>query len=60
MMNDFRVDRNKDGELSAQEVSNWIYIRVRDHIDTAIRQNVFIFTKIDRNPRNGKFQIMIK
>ena len=50
----FRVDVNNDHLWSLEEMEKWISQRVHDHVRAAMKDNVFLFTKIDRSPRDGK------
>ncbi|KAK2705068.1 hypothetical protein QYM36_017192 [Artemia franciscana] len=47
-----RVDVNNDHLWSLEEMEKWISQRVRDHVRAAMKDNVFLFTKIDRSPRD--------
>lgn len=49
-----RADTNGNGELDIQELSKWIHVKIIDHIDRAMRENIGLFTAIDNNPRNGE------
>ncbi|XP_065566788.1 45 kDa calcium-binding protein-like isoform X3 [Artemia franciscana] len=49
-----RVDVNNDHLWSLEEMEKWISQRVRDHVRAAMKDNVFLFTKIDRSPRDGR------
>lgn len=48
-----RADLNEDGLLSLQELARFINRRIRDHIETSIRNNPYLFSQIDQSPRNG-------
>lgn len=50
----FRADSNVNGHLELQELSAWISIKTKEHLTLALRENFFMFTAIDQNPRNGK------
>lgn len=49
-----RADSNVNGQLELQELSAWISIKTKEHLTLALRENFFMFTAIDQNPRNGK------
>lgn len=36
------------------ELQNWIISKVKEHIQGALRENIFLFTSIDTLPRNGR------
>jgi len=46
------ADVNSDDELDLKELSKWIEAKVKEHLDEAIRENVYLFTAVDKN-RNG-------
>lgn len=50
----FRLDTNSDSYVSVDELKNWILSKVKEHIQGALRENIFLFTSIDSNPRNGQ------
>jgi hypothetical protein len=39
--------------VSIDELRNWIISKVKEHLQGALRENIFLFTAIDMNPRNG-------
>lgn len=49
----FRVDKDKDGQLSINEVSQYINLKIQEHINTAMQENYGLFMSIDVSPRNG-------
>lgn len=49
-----RLDTNSDSYVSIDELRNWIISKVKEHLQGALRENVFLFTAIDTNPRNGQ------
>lgn len=49
----YRADLNGDNILSLQELARYINRRIRDHIETSIRNNPILFSEIDRSPPNG-------
>ena len=48
-----RIDTNDNGYVSVDELRNWIISKVKEHIQGALRENIFLFTAIDTDPRNG-------
>lgn len=36
------------------ELRNWIISKVKEHLQGALRENIFLFTSIDKDPRNGQ------
>ncbi|XP_047121674.1 45 kDa calcium-binding protein isoform X1 [Schistocerca piceifrons] len=48
-----RADRDHDERLTLLELSDWIDIRIREHIDQALLENEILFTAIDIKPRDG-------
>ena len=40
--------------MSTNELQNWIISKVKEHIQGALRENIFLFTSIDTLPRNGR------
>ena len=40
--------------MSIDELRNWIISKVKEHLQGALRENIFLFTAIDTNPRNGR------
>ncbi|KAK3864221.1 hypothetical protein Pcinc_030079 [Petrolisthes cinctipes] len=48
-----KADTNVNGQLELQELSSWISIKTKEHLTLALRENFFMFTAIDQNPRNG-------
>ena len=50
----FRVDTSKDKFLDEDELTEWISKKVKDHFTMALKENIFLFTSIDLNPKNGK------
>ena len=49
-----RLDTNSDGTVSVDELRNWIISKVKEHLQGAVRENIFLFTSIDTDPRNGQ------
>lgn len=49
----FRADLNEDALLSLQELARFINRRIREHIESSIRNNPIVFSEIDRSPSNG-------
>ncbi|KAK4011966.1 45 kDa calcium-binding protein [Daphnia magna] len=47
------LDTNGDAYVSIDELRNWIISKVKEHLQGALRENIFLFTAIDMNPRNG-------
>lgn len=50
----FRADSNANGVLEVSELSSWITVKTKEHLTLALKENIFFFTTIDQNPRNGK------
>lgn len=48
------IDSNGDSFVSTNELQNWIISKVKEHIQGALRENIFLFTSIDTLPRNGR------
>ncbi|MCL4125958.1 UNVERIFIED_CONTAM: hypothetical protein GTU68_049575 [Idotea baltica] len=48
-----KANENGDEFLDMVELIAWIAKRIREHLTQALRDNIFIFTAIDLNPRNG-------
>ncbi|XP_075211432.1 stromal cell derived factor mayday isoform X1 [Lycorma delicatula] len=48
-----KVDKDNDGQLSIDEVSQYINLRTQEHIDSAMQENYGLFMSIDVDPRNG-------
>jgi len=48
-----KIDTNDNGYVSVDELRNWIISKVKEHIQGALRENIFLFTAIDTDPRNG-------
>jgi len=48
------IDSNGDSYVSMNELQNWIISKVKEHIQSALRENIFLFTSIDTLPRNGR------
>merc|ERR1712137_328802 len=48
------IDSNGDNYVSTNELQNWIISKVKEHIQGALRENIFLFTSIDTLPRNGR------
>lgn len=44
---------NDDTVLSLQELARYINRRIRDHIESSIRNNPILFSQIDQAPPNG-------
>ena len=51
----FRADINGNEVLELSEISSRITFKTKEHLALALRENIFIFTAIDQNPRNGKY-----
>lgn len=49
-----RMDTNADGLVELSELSSWISIKTKEHLALALKENFFVFSAIDLNPRNGK------
>ncbi|XP_033321825.1 stromal cell derived factor mayday [Megalopta genalis] len=49
-----RADTDQDQSLDIQELAKWIHTKITEHISRAMRENVGLFTAIDKNPRNGE------
>lgn len=47
-----KADTNKDAQLSLDELSHWISLKVNEHLDEAVKENLFLFTAIDKD-HNG-------
>lgn len=52
-----RADLNKDGNLDLNELETWMINKVKDHFQTAVRDNYLIFTALDKD-HNGKWQVL--
>lgn len=50
----YRLDTNGDSYVSIDELRNWIISKVKEHLQGALRENIFLFTAIDTEPRNGQ------
>ncbi|XP_068237144.1 45 kDa calcium-binding protein-like [Palaemon carinicauda] len=48
-----KADTNGDGLLELTELSSWISSKIKEHLNLALKENFFMFTAIDLNPRNG-------
>lgn len=48
-----RADRDRNGKLDSKELSQWIRMKIVEHISTAISNNYGLFILIDVDPRNG-------
>lgn len=48
-----KADKNANEVLELSELSSWIAKKTKEHLTHALRDNVFTFTAIDLNPRNG-------
>lgn len=48
-----KADTNGDGVLELTELSSWISKKIKEHLTLALKENFFMFTTIDLNPRNG-------
>ncbi|KAF7285214.1 hypothetical protein GWI33_011537 [Rhynchophorus ferrugineus] len=48
-----QADKNNDEKLDSKELSQWIRIKIVQHISEAVGNNYGLFMKIDINPRNG-------
>lgn len=49
-----KADSNADGLLELSELSSWISSKIKEHLNLALKENIFMFTAIDQNPRNGQ------
>lgn len=49
-----KIDINDNGYVSVDELRNWIISKVKEHLQGALRENIFLFTSIDKDPRNGQ------
>lgn len=52
-MLNLRADRDHNSKLDSKELSQWIRMKIVEHISTAISNNYGLFTLIDVEPRNG-------
>lgn len=48
-----KADSNTDGFLELSELSSWITKKIKEHLTLALKENFFMFTAIDQDPRNG-------
>lgn len=48
-----KADSNANGVLELNELSSWITVKTKEHLTLALKENIFFFTTIDQNPRNG-------
>ncbi|XP_017784780.1 PREDICTED: 45 kDa calcium-binding protein isoform X1 [Nicrophorus vespilloides] len=48
-----KADKNKNGKLDTRELSEWIRMKIIEHITSAVSNNYGLFSLIDRNPKNG-------
>lgn len=48
-----KADSNANEVLELSELSSWITTKTKEHLSLALRENIFVFTAIDQNPRNG-------
>uniref|UniRef100_A0A182QP99 EF-hand domain-containing protein n=1 Tax=Anopheles farauti TaxID=69004 RepID=A0A182QP99_9DIPT len=48
-----KADTNGDKHLTVQELAKYINLKIREHIDEAIRTNPTMFVEIDHKPRDG-------
>ncbi|XP_058116313.1 45 kDa calcium-binding protein [Anopheles ziemanni] len=48
-----KADTNGDKQLGVQELAKYINLKIREHIDNAIRTNPTMFVEIDHKPRDG-------
>ncbi|KAK8743276.1 hypothetical protein OTU49_001345 [Cherax quadricarinatus] len=48
-----KADSNTDGFLEMSELSVWITAKIKEHLTMALKENFFMFTAIDQDPRNG-------
>ncbi|KAK7055020.1 45 kDa calcium-binding protein, partial [Halocaridina rubra] len=48
-----KADTNADGMIEITELTTWISSKIKEHLTLALRENFFMFTAIDQNPRNG-------
>lgn len=49
-----KSDTNADGELDLNELSVAVAKKIKEHLTQALRENFFMFTSIDNNPKNGR------
>ncbi|CAL4117612.1 unnamed protein product [Meganyctiphanes norvegica] len=49
-----KSDENADGELDLNELSSAISKKIKEHLSQALRENFYMFTSIDNNPKNGR------
>ncbi|KAG7153852.1 45 kDa calcium-binding protein-like [Homarus americanus] len=48
-----KADSSVDGLLDLAELSSWISTKIKEHLTLALKENFFMFTAIDQDPRNG-------
>ncbi|XP_066254790.1 45 kDa calcium-binding protein [Euwallacea similis] len=48
-----QADRDRSSKLDSKELSQWIRIKIVQHISDAVGNNHRLFELIDNNPRNG-------
>ncbi|XP_076044015.1 45 kDa calcium-binding protein-like [Oratosquilla oratoria] len=49
-----KADEDGDGMIDLKELSKWIGAKIKEHLTLALRENFFMFTAVDQNPRNGR------
>ena len=54
MYTNLRIDANDNGYISVDELKNYIISKVKEHLQGALRENIFLFTAVDINPRDGR------
>lgn len=47
-----KADTNNDKQLSLDELSTWISMKVNEHLNEAVKENFYLFTAIDKD-HNG-------
>lgn len=50
----YRIDSNSNGFVSVDELRNWIIFKVKEHLQSALRENIFLFTSIDAEVKDGR------
>lgn len=50
----FRCDKDSSAGVSLSEAISCIENQVQGHLSLAIKENFFVFTAVDLNPRNGE------
>lgn len=56
----YKADVDKDSLLDIRELAKWIHVKIIDHIDRAMKDNIGLFTAIDNDPRNGEIFFFIE